>query len=222
MGWKSSWRNNRRFTQNEDGLHHPGPTRSMQFNYGLELPNHVVGVEGGTSTSSVSRGSRFQYFRSETDEKLSSPSRSGCTVVIKPSELTPLTTLALCNLAQEAGFPAGVLNVIPGFGPTAGAALASHMDVDKVSFTGSVLTGKKIMVAAAESNLKKVSFSFLCKFLEEVWASADLRRWVGIGYTRARRQITFDHLPISGSRTSCGVECVGSLLQLGSGLYRWF
>jgi len=143
--------------------------------------------------------------------------------VIKPSELTPLTALFLCNLAQEAGFPAGVLNVIPGFGATAGAAMASHMDVDKVAFTGSVLTGRKVMVAAAESNLKKVSFSFLCKFLEfEVRASADLRRWVGIGYTRARRQITFDHLPVSGSRTSCGVECVGNLFQLGSGLYRWF
>lgn len=75
---------------------------------------------------------------------------------MKPSELTPLTALALCNLAQEAGFPKGVLNVLPGLGPTAGAAIASHMDVDKVAFTGSVATGRRIMSAAAESNLKKV------------------------------------------------------------------
>jgi aldehyde dehydrogenase (NAD+) len=76
---------------------------------------------------------------------------------MKPSELTPLTALYLCNLAQEAGFPAGVLNVVPGLGPTAGAAIAEHMDVDKVAFTGSVATGRRIMVAAAQSNLKKVS-----------------------------------------------------------------
>jgi aldehyde dehydrogenase (NAD+) len=64
---------------------------------------------------------------------------------MKPSELTPLTCLALCNLAVEAGYPAGVLNVVPGFGHTTGSAISSHMDVDKVAFTGSVMTGRKIM-----------------------------------------------------------------------------
>lgn len=80
---------------------------------------------------------------------------AGCTIVLKPSELTPLSALALCNLIVEAGFPPGVVNIVPGLGHTTGAAIASHMDIDKVAFTGSVVTGRKIMVAAAMSNLKK-------------------------------------------------------------------
>lgn len=62
---------------------------------------------------------------------------AGCTTVLKPAEQTPLTALALAALAKEAGFPSGVINVLPGYGPTAGAALASHPDVNKVAFTGS-------------------------------------------------------------------------------------
>lgn len=57
---------------------------------------------------------------------------AGCTIVMKPSELTPLTALALCDLIVEAGFPPGVVNVVPGYGATAGAAISSHMDIDKV------------------------------------------------------------------------------------------
>lgn len=83
---------------------------------------------------------------------------AGCTIVMKPSELTPLTALALCNLIVEAGYPAGVVNVVPGLGTTAGAAIASHPRIDKVAFTGSVATGRRIMEAAAKSNLKKVRF----------------------------------------------------------------
>jgi aldehyde dehydrogenase (NAD+) len=82
---------------------------------------------------------------------------AGCTLVLKPAELTPLTALAAAALAREAGFPAGVINVVPGYGPTAGAALALHGDVSKVAFTGSTQVGKKIMEYAAQSNLKKVS-----------------------------------------------------------------
>jgi acyl-CoA reductase-like NAD-dependent aldehyde dehydrogenase len=63
---------------------------------------------------------------------------AGCTVVLKPAEQTPLSALYAASLAKEAGFPPGVVNVVPGFGPTAGAALAEHMDVNKVAFTGSV------------------------------------------------------------------------------------
>ncbi len=74
----------------------------------------------------------------------------GCTVVLKPAEQTPLTALRVAELAQEAGFPDGVINVVPGFGPTAGAALTGHMDVDKVAFTGEHTTGKIIMEAAAQ------------------------------------------------------------------------
>lgn len=62
---------------------------------------------------------------------------SGCTVVLKPAEQTPLTALYLASLVKEAGFPAGVVNVITGYGPTAGAAIAEHPDINKVAFTGS-------------------------------------------------------------------------------------
>ncbi|XP_021912363.1 aldehyde dehydrogenase family 2 member B4, mitochondrial-like, partial [Carica papaya] len=78
----------------------------------------------------------------------------GNTIVVKPAEQTPLSTLYLANLFLEAGLPPGVFNVVPGFGPTAGAALASHMDVDKIAFTGSTATGRAITEMSAKSNLK--------------------------------------------------------------------
>jgi len=81
----------------------------------------------------------------------------GCTIVLKPAEQTPLTALYVAALAKEAGFPAGVLNVVPGYGPTAGAAISEHMNIDKVAFTGSTQIGKVVAVAAAQSNLKRVS-----------------------------------------------------------------
>ena len=81
----------------------------------------------------------------------------GNCIVLKPSELTPLSALAIGALAKEAGFPAGVINVVPGYGPIAGAALAEHMDVNKIAFTGSTVVGRKIQEAAAKSNLKRVS-----------------------------------------------------------------
>ena len=79
---------------------------------------------------------------------------AGCTIVLKPAELTPLSALYMAQLAREAAFPAGVVNVVPGYGATAGAAIAAHMDIDKVAFTGSTQVGKTIMAAAANSNLK--------------------------------------------------------------------
>src|SRR6516225_8456094 len=79
----------------------------------------------------------------------------GCTVVMKPAEQTPLTALRVGELILEAGFPPGVVNLLPGYGPTAGAAIARHMDVDKVAFTGSTEVGHLIMKAAAETNLKR-------------------------------------------------------------------
>ncbi|KAL6182408.1 hypothetical protein ACLB2K_043830 [Fragaria x ananassa] len=81
----------------------------------------------------------------------------GNTIVLKSAEQTPLTALYVAKLFQEAGLPPGVLNVVSGYGPTAGAALASHMDVDKVAFTGSTDTGKIILELAAKSNLKSVT-----------------------------------------------------------------
>jgi aldehyde dehydrogenase (NAD+) len=99
---------------------------------------------------------------------------TGCTLVLKPAEQTPLTALRVAALAQEAGFPDGVINVVPGYGPTAGAALSSHMDVDKVAFTGEYTTGQLVMEAAAKSNLKRVSLELGGKSPNVIFADADL------------------------------------------------
>ncbi|PRQ46597.1 putative aldehyde dehydrogenase (NAD(P)(+)) [Rosa chinensis] len=82
---------------------------------------------------------------------------AGCTMVVKPAEQSPLSALYYAHLAKLAGVPDGVLNVITGYGETAGAAITHHMDVDKVSFTGSSEVGREVMQAAAKSNLKAVS-----------------------------------------------------------------
>jgi phenylacetaldehyde dehydrogenase len=89
--------------------------------------------------------------------KLGPALATGNCVVLKPAEQTPLTALLLAELIAEAGMPEGVVNVVPGFGETAGAALASHNDVDKVAFTGSTEVGKLIVAAAGASNLKKLT-----------------------------------------------------------------
>jgi phenylacetaldehyde dehydrogenase len=98
----------------------------------------------------------------------------GCTCVLKPAEQTSLTALRLGELIQEAGFPDGVVNIVPGFGETAGAALAAHPDVDKIAFTGSTEVGKLIARAATE-NLKKVSLELGGKSPNVVFADADLK-----------------------------------------------
>jgi aldehyde dehydrogenase (NAD+) len=98
---------------------------------------------------------------------------TGCTVVLKPAEEAPLTPLRLAELCQEAGVPPGVVNVVPGYGETAGAALAAHRGVDKVAFTGSHLTGQKIVQASA-GNLKRVSLELGGKSPDVVFADADL------------------------------------------------
>jgi aldehyde dehydrogenase (NAD+) len=98
---------------------------------------------------------------------------TGCTVVLKPAEEAPLTSLRLAELCQEAGVPPGVINVVTGYGETAGAALSGHPDVDKVAFTGSHLTGQKIIQASA-GNLKRVSLELGGKSPDIVFADADL------------------------------------------------
>jgi aldehyde dehydrogenase (NAD+) len=89
--------------------------------------------------------------------KLAPALATGNTVVMKPAEQTPLSALRIAELIVEAGYPPGVVNMLPGYGPTAGAAIARHMDVDKVAFTGSTEVGHLIMEAAAKSNLKRVT-----------------------------------------------------------------
>ena len=106
--------------------------------------------------------------------KLGPALATGCTVVLKPAEQTPLSALLLAELIAEAGFPEGVVNVVPGYGETAGAALASHPDVDKVAFTGSTEVGKLILQAAA-GNLKKVSLELGGKSPNVVFADADMK-----------------------------------------------
>jgi aldehyde dehydrogenase (NAD+) len=99
---------------------------------------------------------------------------TGCTVVLKPAEQTPLSALRVGELAMEAGFPPGVINIVNGYGETAGAALSEHMDVDKVAFTGSTEVGKLIMGAAARSNLKRVTLELGGKSPNIVFADADI------------------------------------------------
>src|SRR5205085_5772282 len=107
---------------------------------------------------------------------------SGCTIVLKPAEQTPLTALRVAALAQEAGIPDGVVNVVPGYGPTAGAAISGHMDVDKVAFTGEHTTGQIISEAAARSNLKRISLELGGKSPNIVLADADLDAAVAGAY----------------------------------------
>src|SRR5579862_4756152 len=106
--------------------------------------------------------------------KLAPALATGNTVVMNPAEQTPLSALRVGELIIEAGFPAGVVNIIPGFGPTAGAAIANHMDVDKVAFTGSTEVGHLIMEAAAKSNLKRVTLELGGKSPNIVFADVDL------------------------------------------------
>ncbi|XP_016410714.1 aldehyde dehydrogenase family 1 member A3-like [Sinocyclocheilus rhinocerous] len=99
----------------------------------------------------------------------------GNTVVIKPAEQTPLTALHAGALIKEAGFPPGVVNIVPGFGPTTGAAIGSHMNIDKVAFTGSTEVGQLIKAAAAKSNLKRVTLELGGKNPCIVFADSDLQ-----------------------------------------------
>jgi acyl-CoA reductase-like NAD-dependent aldehyde dehydrogenase len=99
---------------------------------------------------------------------------AGCSAVLKPAEQTPLSALRLGQLALEAGVPAGVLNVVTGYGHSAGAAIAEHPDVDKISFTGSTEVGKKLVVAAA-GNLKRLSLELGGKSPVFIFDDADLR-----------------------------------------------
>lgn len=109
---------------------------------------------------------------------------TGNTIVMKTAEQTPLSALYVAKLIKEAGFPPGVVNVISGFGKTAGAAVASHMDIDKVAFTGSTLVGRQIMKAAADSNLKKVTLELGGKSPNIVLPDANIKEaieWVNFG-----------------------------------------
>jgi phenylacetaldehyde dehydrogenase len=109
--------------------------------------------------------------------KLAPALAAGCTIVLKPAEQTPLSALRFGELIGEAGIPNGVVNIVTGFGETAGAALSEHPDVDKVAFTGSTEVGK-LIVKAATGNLKRVSLELGGKSPALVFPDADLERAV--------------------------------------------
>jgi phenylacetaldehyde dehydrogenase len=129
--------------------------------------------------------------------KLGPALATGNCVVLKPAEQTPLTALRLAGLIAEAGVPEGVVNVVPGFGETAGAALAAHPDVDKVAFTGSTAVGKLIVAAAGASNLKKLTLELGGKSPNIVFDDAGLGAIEG-----AAHAIFFNHgqCCVAGSR----------------------
>ncbi|MDQ0215883.1 acyl-CoA reductase-like NAD-dependent aldehyde dehydrogenase [Oikeobacillus pervagus] len=109
--------------------------------------------------------------------KLGAALATGCTVVLKPAEQTPLSALYLAELAQEVGFPKGVINVVPGFGDTAGAPLVNHPEVDKIAFTGSTAVGKTIM-REASNTLKRISLELGGKSPNIVLPDADFKKAV--------------------------------------------
>jgi phenylacetaldehyde dehydrogenase len=157
--------------------------------------------------------------------KLAPALASGCTVVLKAAEQTPMTALRLAELVQEAGFPPGVVNILTGFGETAGAALAAHPDVDKVAFTGSTEVGKLIVKAAA-GNLKKVSLELGGKSPAIILADADL----DLAIAGAASAIFFNHgqCCCAGSRlfahksvydrVVAGVADIAGKIKVGPGL----
>ncbi|KAJ7696725.1 Aldehyde/histidinol dehydrogenase [Mycena rosella] len=119
------------------------------------------------------------------------------TMVIKPSEFTPLTALRMCALIREAGFLLGVVNVITGYGNTVGAAISSHMGIGKIAFTGSTIVGRKIMEAAAKSNLKPVTLELGGKSPTIVFDDADLENavaWTAHGIYNPHVTLSFGPL----------------------------
>jgi acyl-CoA reductase-like NAD-dependent aldehyde dehydrogenase len=115
--------------------------------------------------------------------KLGPALAAGCTVVLKTSEMTPLTALYISKLIQEAGFPPGVVNTLSGFGPVAGKHLACHADVDKIAFTGSTAVGRMIEGYASNSNLKTVALELGGKSPMIVFDDADVDMAVSLAHT---------------------------------------
>jgi aldehyde dehydrogenase (NAD+) len=134
---------------------------------------------------------------------------TGNTVVMKTAEQTPLSGLVFTQFIQQAGFPPGVFNLVTGTGKVAGAAITSHMDVDKVAFTGSTVVGRQVMKAAAASNLKKVTLELGGKSPNIVFNDANLEEavdWVNFG-------IYYNHGQIC---------CAGSRIFVQEGIYDKF
>jgi phenylacetaldehyde dehydrogenase len=117
----------------------------------------------------------WNFPMAQAANKLAAAFAAGCTAVLKPAEITPLSTLRFAELGMEAGLPDGVLNVVTGFGRTAGAALGAHMDVDKITFTGSTATGKQL-VDLSRGNLKRLTLELGGKSPFLIFGDADLEK----------------------------------------------
>lgn len=141
------------------------PVDGNYLNYTLREPVGVVGMI-----------TAWNYPMLLAAWKVAPALATGCSMVIKPSELTPLTTLKLAEYCLEAGVPDGVVNVVTGYGATAGDALARHPDVDKIAFTGSVRTARALLKASGESNLKRLSLELGGKSPNIIFPDADLDR----------------------------------------------
>lgn len=170
----------------------PGAARTLRYYAGW--PSKIAGRTLPGDPRPGAARSPFTYTRREpvgvaaqiipwnyplgmTAMKLGPALAAGCTVVLKPDEKTPLSALFLGELIRKVGFPPGVINIVPGYGERAGAALAAHPAVDKVAFTGSTEVGRKILHAAA-GNLKKVSLELGGKSPFIVFPDADLGKVV--------------------------------------------
>ncbi len=157
--------------------------------------------------------------------KLGPALAAGATVVLKPAEETPLSALRMGELMLEAGLPKGVVNIVPGFGETAGAALSTHSGVDKIAFTGSTEVGKLIVKAAA-SNLKKVSLELGGKSPTVIFKDADIEAAIA----GAANSIFFNHGQVCTAssriyverevfeRVADGIAAIADGIKLGSGM----
>jgi aldehyde dehydrogenase (NAD+) len=141
------------------------PVDGSYLNYTLREPVGVVGMI-----------TAWNYPLLLAAWKVAPALATGCSMVVKPSEMTPLTTLKLAEYCVEAGVPPGVVNVVTGYGPSAGDALARHNDVDKIAFTGSIRTARSLLKASAESNLKRLSLELGGKSPNIIFPDADLDR----------------------------------------------
>ncbi|MFZ0427789.1 MAG: aldehyde dehydrogenase family protein [Acidobacteriota bacterium] len=220
------------------------PLAADLFRY---MAGWVTKIEGNTIPVSVpyARGSQFHSFTLREPVgvvgqiipwnfpllmaawKLGPALAAGCTVILKPAEQTPLSALRLGELICEAGFPDGVVNIVPGLGETAGAALAAHPGVDKVAFTGSTEVGK-LIVRAASNDLKKVTLELGGKSPNVVFGDANLETAI----QGAASAIFFNHGQVccAGSRLYAeqgvfdqvveGVSKVAQGMKLGRGLDR--
>jgi len=141
------------------------PVDGPYLNYTLREPVGVVGMI-----------TAWNYPMLLAAWKVAPALATGCSMVIKPSEMTPLTTYKLAEYCLEAGVPEGVVNVVTGYGPSTGEAMARHMDIDKIAFTGSIRTARALLKASGESNLKRLSLELGGKSPNIIFPDADQER----------------------------------------------